>query len=200
MPRTRKVLQFRVTLQDIEPAIWRLIQVPETYSFWDLHVAIQDAMGWLDYHLHSFRITDPIDGSEVEIGIPDYEGIADQEYLPGWEIPLAKCFLSPGDEALYEYDFGDGWEHTVVLEAVVDRISRKRYPVCVAGARACPPEDCGGVPGYERLLEIMQDPNHQEYKEMLEWLGRRFEPEVFSPEKVKFDNPEKRWNAAFAAD
>lgn len=200
MPRTRKVLQFRVTLQGIEPAIWRVIQVPVSYSFWDLHVAIQDAMGWLDYHLHSFRIDDPIDGSEALIGIPDYEGYGDQEYLPGWEIPVSKYFASPGDEALYEYDFGDGWEHTVVLQAIVDRVSRKRYPVCVAGARACPPEDCGGVPGYEDLLEIVRDPEHEEYEETLQWLGGRFEPEVFSPEKVKFENPRKRWHIAFTDD
>jgi len=136
MPQRKKVLQFRVTLLGIEPAIWRVIQVPATYSFWDLHVAIQDAMGWLDYHLHYFHITDPIDGSEVEIGIPDNEGFADQEYLPGWEIPVSKYIVSPGDETLYAYDFGDAWEHTVVLEAIVDRVSRKRYPVCVAGGRA----------------------------------------------------------------
>jgi hypothetical protein len=198
---TKQVLQFRVVLREIEPPIWRRIQVPATYSFWDLHVALQDSMGWLDCHLHAFHIGDPESGSSIEIGIPDDDGFEDQEpCLPGWEVPIGDFFVKPGDRALYAYDFGDGWEHSVVLEAIAERVPRKRYPVCIAGERACPPEDCGGVPGYEELLQVIQDPSRDDHEEMLRWLGRRFEPDVFTPSKVKFDNPAKRWNMAFASE
>ncbi len=141
-----RVYQFKVSLLEITPPIWRTIQVPETYSFWDLHVALQDAMGWLDYHLHLFRMTKPGTGEVAQIGIPDddpFEG--DEPILPGWEVPLAPYFPHAGVMARYDYDFGDGWEHEVTLEAIVPRQKGKKCPLCLGGARACPPEDCGGV-------------------------------------------------------
>ena len=198
MATTKKVLQFRVSLQGIEPPIWRRIQVPSAYSFWDLHVAIQDSMGWLDCHLHSFHIADPHSESEIEIGIPDEDELSEEPCLPGWDVPVSQYFRSPGDRALYAYDFGDGWEHTLVLEAIVDRVPRRRYPVCLAGERACPPEDCGGALGYDDLLRIIQDPSDDRHEEMLQWLGKRHDPEVFAPDEVRFDNPRERWDMAFA--
>ena len=192
------VYQFKVTLKDIEPAIWRRITVPGNYSFWDLHVAIQDAMGWLDYHLHLFRIVNPETEEIHEIGIPDDEPIDDDlESLPGWEIPIVGYFLKPGDQADYEYDFGDGWEHEVVLEGIFLREPKIKYPKCVDGARACPPEDCGGVHGYSEMLKIVRNPSHKEHKSMMEWLGKKYDPKAFDPKKVKFDNPKKRWRIAF---
>jgi len=193
-----EIYQFRISLLEIAPAIWRTIQVPGTYSFWDLHVAIQDSMGWLDYHLHLFRLTKPGADAVVQIGIPDddaFEG--DEPILPGWAIPIAGYFTRPGAAARYEYDFGDSWEHEVTLEAIVPRQTKKRYPACLAGERRCPPEDCGGVRGYEDLMAVMHDPSHEEYESTLRWLGGRFEPERFDPGKVKFDNPRKRWELAF---
>ena len=188
-------------MQEIEPPIWRRIQVPSDYTFWDLHVAIQDSMGWLDCHLHCFHIADSQSGAVVEIGIPDQDLFDDQEpCLPGWEVPVSAYLVSPGDSALYAYDFGDGWEHTVTLEAIVDRTPRKRYPACIAGERACPPEDCGGIPGYENLLRVIRDPSDEEHEETLQWLGRRFEPDVFVASTVKFDNPQKRRRTAFAGE
>jgi hypothetical protein len=178
--------------------IWRTLQIPETYSFWDLHVALQDAMGWLDYHLHFFRVSKPGTGETVQIGIPDddaFEG--DEPILPGWGIPVATYFPQCGAAAQYEYDFGDGWEHEVILEAMSPRQRGKRYPLCLGGARSCPPEDCGGVGGYENLLAVLRDPTHDEYESTLQWVGRRFDPEYFDPKRVKFDDPGRRWELAF---
>jgi len=193
------VYQFKVRLGGVEPPIWRRIQVPETYSFWDLHVALQDSMGWLDYHLHLFRVTKPVTGEVAQVGIPDddaFEG--DEATLPGWEIPITSYFPSPGIVAHYDYDFGDGWEHELTLEAILPRQAGKKYPLCLSGARACPPEDCGGVGGYEDLLAVIQSPSHEEYETTLEWLGGRFDPEKFDPKRVKFDDPARRYDLAFA--
>jgi len=193
-----QVYQFKVTLLDSEPPIWRRIQVPAAYTFWELHVAIQDAMGWQDYHLHMFRIEDPRKGEVVEIGIPDEERFEDDSpHIPGWEVPISDYFLDRGSRADYLYDFGDGWEHHVVLEDIVTRVAKSKYPKCVAGARACPPEDCGGIGGYENLLRVIRDPSDEEYASMMEWLGGNYEPDAFDPRKVRFDNPKKRWATAF---
>lgn len=195
---TPRVYQFKLVLVGVEPPIWRRIQVPETYSFWDLHVALQDAMGWLDYHLHVFRVARPGAGEVEQIGIPDddpFEG--DKPTLPGWEVPITRHFVRTGTAVPYEYDFGDGWEHELTLEAILPRRAGQKYPVCVDGARACPPEDCGGVYGYETLLTVIQDPGHEEHESTLEWLGGRFDPDRFDPERVKFDDPARRYRLAF---
>lgn len=193
------VYQFKVTLKGIEPEVWRRIVVPAGYSFWDLHVAIQDAMGWLDSHLHAFRVRNPDTAAEGVIGIPGDDGFEDDEvFLPGWRVPIVDYFREPGDRADYEYDFGDGWEHDIVLEQVAARAPKTKYPICLDGARACPPEDCGGVPGYEDMLEVLGDPDHEEHESMLEWVGRRYDPAAFDPKEVRFDDPKKRWRMAFA--
>jgi Plasmid pRiA4b ORF-3-like protein len=197
---TAQVYQFKLALVGIGPPIWRRIQVPDTYSFWDLHVALQDSMGWLDYHLHVFRVPGPGAGEFEQIGIPDddpFEG--DKPTLPGWEIPITRYFSRPGTTVPYEYDFGDGWEHELTLEAILPRQAGQKYPICVDGARACPPEDCGGVHGYENLLTVIQDRTHEEYERMLEWLGGRYDPDRFDPKRVKFDDPARRYNLAFEA-
>jgi len=197
------VCQFRVELTEIEPLIWRRIQVPATYSFWDLHVAIQDSMGWLDYHLHVFRLRLPRRKKVMGIGIPDDEGVGEVT-LPGWEIPITEYFTEPGKSALYEYDFGDGWGHRVLLEGILLKETGVRYPKCIAGERACPPEDCGGVPGYYRLLEAIGNPNHPEYQETVAWLKGHaknyypYDPNGFDPEQINFWDPKKRWRMAFS--
>jgi hypothetical protein len=200
MTATPQVYQFKVVLIGVEPPIWRRIQVPETYSFWDLHVALQDAMGWLDYHLHVFRVIRPGAGDVEQIGIPDDDPFdGDKPTLPGWEVPITRHFSGPGTTVPYEYDFGDGWEHELTLEAILPRQAGQRYPLCVDGARACPPEDCGGVYGYENVLTVIQDSTHEEHESMLEWLGGRFDPERFDPKRVKFDDPARRYKIAFEA-
>ena len=195
-----KVFQFKIILNDITPLVWRLIEVPEKYSFWDLHVAIQDAMGWEDYHLHSFDMADPVTGKKVTIGIPSEDFYDEIPTLPGWEVNIKDYFNEQGVSAEYLYDFGDGWEHTVRLEDIVHREKGMRYPRCVAGERHCPPEDCGGVGGYENFLEVIRDPEDEDHEAMLEWIGGSFDPESFDARKVKFDNPDKRWDVAFGGE
>ncbi len=193
--------QFRVTLKRIDPPVWRRIVVPASYSFWDLHVGIQDSMGWLDCHLHAFRVRNPNTGEADEIGIPDDEALDDEvQVLPGWDIPLVAYFQEPGDRAEYEYDFGDGWEHDVLLEQVTSRVPGGKYPVCIEGARKCPPEDCGGTHGYEEMLKVLRDPSHEEYESTLQWVGGRYDPDAFDPKRVRFDSPRKRWKIAFEGE
>ena len=192
----KKVYQFKISLKGIQPAIWRQIQVSENYSFWDLHVAIQDVMGWLDYHLHLFRITEPTSNETHEIGIPDeYE----LNFLPSWELAISDYFALENNSAEYEYDFGDSWQHEVILEKILSKEIDSKYPKCIAGERACPPEDCGGIGGYQEFLETIFDPN-QERETMLEWVGGSFDPETFNPRQVSFDDPDERWKKAFATD
>ncbi len=197
MRKFGKVFQFRVELKDVTPPIWRRIQVPSTYSFWDLHVAIQDAMGWLDYHLHAFRIVNPATGTGETIGIPDEDFPDEIPTLPGWEVSIAEYFSPENSRADYEYDFGDDWMHEVALEATAPREGTGQYPRCLDGRRACPPEDCGGPRGYADLLRVLRDPTDDEHERMLTWVGGSFDPARFDPKKVKFEDPRKRWRVAF---
>ena len=110
----KKVFQFKIRLRNIEPEIWRRIVVPANYSFWDLHVATQDSIGWLDSHFHAFRVKNPNNGVSEQIGIPNDEYLDDElVFLPGWKMPIAKYYQKPGDNASYEYDFRDDWEHEI---------------------------------------------------------------------------------------
>ncbi len=186
-----QVYQFKVTLRGIRPPIWRRIQVPETYTFWDLHVAIQDAMGWMDYHAHEFIVPDPRGGERVRIGVPDPE-YGFQTVLPEEKQRISDWFQAEGDPSLYVYDFGDDWEHKVKLEKIVPREEGEDYPRCAGGKCACPPEDCGGPWGYRHMLEVLADPGHEEYEEMMEWLAGGFEPELFHPGGVVFMDPDVR--------
>ncbi|UCE73206.1 MAG: plasmid pRiA4b ORF-3 family protein [Methanomassiliicoccales archaeon] len=193
--KLNQVYQFKITLRGIRPPIWRRIHVPETYTFWDLHVAIQDAMGWSDYHLHEFGIESPKNRIKMRIGIPD--GDFDDEVLPGWKKQIADYFTQENRTADYIYDFGDGWEHVIELEKIFPRKKNTNYPVCIKGKRVCPPEDCGGVWGYAELLEAIRDPKHEEHESMLEWVGEEFDPEHFDVKEVRFDDPDKRRKIAF---
>ena len=196
------IYQFKVTLQEIEPTIWRRLQVPAKYSFWDLHVAIQDAMGWLDYHLHEFRLRKLHGRKQIEIGIPDEES-GDDEVLPGWKIPIRDYFKEPGQTALYIYDFGDDWKHDLVFEGILLKEKDVTYPCCMSGERACPPENCGSIPGYYRVVDILKDPKDAEYQETIQWLKGHaknndpYDPDAFDPGQVYFDNPKQRWRLAF---
>ena len=124
-----KVYQFKISLKGIKPPIWRRIQIPETYNFWNFHVAIQDAMGWFDCHLHHFEVINPRTQVPEEIGIPDEDGWGDIEIIPGRSRKISKYFTGSQKKAKYLYDYGDCWEHTVQLERIVDRISAFDYPI-----------------------------------------------------------------------
>ena len=179
--RFASVYQFRITLEGITPPIWRRIQVPESYTFWDPHVAIQDAMGWKDYHLHKFTIINPSTGAKENIGIPN-EGV---EVLPEWRQKISKWSSMKNKLAKYIYDFGDSWRHTVELEKILPRENSIDYPRWIDGKRACPPEDCGGKWGYEEICR-----GESEYDD-------DFDPEYFDVKEVKFDNPDERWKKTF---
>ena len=199
--RQRDLLRIRVELTGILPPVWREILIPAEYSFWDLHVAIQDSMGWLDYHLHEFRFHDSGRKSTPPIGIPSDELWEDlPEVQPGWEILVIEHFCQPGDQAEYEYDFGDGWIHAIKLVSIEPRKEGAHYPQCVGGERACPPEDCGGVHGYQALLETLLNPAHPEYESMSRWIPKGWGPEVFSIDRVRFDDPRRRWEQAFLSE
>ena len=177
------VYQFKITLKDTNPPVWRRIQAPANYTFWDLHVAVQDAMGWSDYHLHEFTLKNPSTGLDSDIGIPDEEGDFEDNMLAGWKLKISEWFSLENNKADYMYDFGDGWEHEIILEKILPREKGVKYPRCIDGKRACPPEDCGSYPGYEDICSGKHE-FQEEYKD--------FNPEYFDPEEVDFDDPRKR--------
>jgi len=195
---SQSAFQFKITLSGTRPPIWRRIQVPIDFTFWDLHVAIQDSMGWSDSHLHEFESKHSKTGSRVRIGMPDDDPFAWGEVtLPEREIAIAEYFSQTALKVKYLYDFGDGWEHTIKLERTIPREVALDYPRCIGGKRACPPEDCGGPYGYQSLLEIIGDPEHHDYEQMMDWIGGTFDAEHFDPVEINFLDPEQRWMSVF---
>jgi len=191
------IFQFKITLQETEPVIWRRIQISDAYSFWDLHVAIQDSMGWLDYHLHNFEIIDPLTKKKQLMGIPDDEGFDCEKTLSGCEYRI-KDYIAANNKMLYLYDYGDNWLHLIEYEGLYIKEVGRKYPICLAGKQACPPEDVGSISGYYNFLDAIKDPSHEDHGAMLEWMGEKiYDPEDFNPEKVKFYNPKARWEHAF---
>ena len=196
--RRRDVLRFRVELMGIGPPIWRELLVPARFTFWELHVAIQDAMGWWDYHLHEFHLAMEGERPPVVFGIPlDTDFEESYEVRAGWEYAVVDFVAEPGAVMRYDYDFGDGWNHSVRLLAVEARETGQKYPRCTAGERACPPEDCGGTDGYFDLVHALLDPSHPDHQQMNDWIPRGWTPEMFNPTAVHFDNPRVRWKRAF---
>ena len=190
------VHQFKVVLDDVSPPIWRRIQLPSEATFWDLHCAINDAMGWEDAHLHEFNIGGKRNPQRIGIPMEDDMPVGDDPGRADWDVPITTCFGKPGATGRYLYDFGDGWSHTVTLEAILSREPKVKYPRCLDGARACPPEDCGGPPGYEQLCVAFADPDaaDEDSAELLDWFGDH-DPEAFNPAKVKFHSAAKRLKA-----
>jgi hypothetical protein len=181
----------------VQPVVWRRILVPGSYSFWDLHVAVQDSMGWKDCHLHESEVAASPGEPHLLIGIPLDEPSSGPALVPGWEVAIETVFRGMARVASYRYDFGDDWTHAVVFEQFARAKPGSRLPVCLDGAGACPPEDCGGPHGYQHLLEALADPKDPEHDDMVEWAGGGFDPHAFTPSKVKFDDPKDRWKQAF---
>ncbi|HAF50353.1 MAG TPA: hypothetical protein DCL04_04490 [Synergistaceae bacterium] len=187
------VYQFKITLKGSKPPIWRRIQVPETYTFWDLHVAIQNAMRWGGGHLHAFEMRHPVTGERMTIKtIYEDDLFLGREVISEHAQKIANWFSMENRVANYIYDFGDGWEHRIELEKILPRDENIEYPICIAGKRACPPEDCGGIWGYGEFLEAIRNPEHERHEELLEWVGGEFDPERFDPKNVYFEDPEER--------
>lgn len=172
-----KTLQLKVTLSGIRPPIWRRLVVAGDATLAELHVVLQVAMGWEDEHLHCFRIGDVRYGPEADGELDDVdEG----------SVVVAEV-LGAEKRGTYEYDFGDSWEHQLLVEKTDPPVEVADVATCTAGRRACPPEDCGGIWGYANLLEALADPTHEDHEELLEWLGEDFEPEAFDVAAVNAD-------------
>jgi hypothetical protein len=162
--------EIKVELKEIEPPIWRILRVPPRTSLLRLHRILQKAMGWTNSHLHLFYV----DGKPY--GEPSAEW--DFEVLDSGKMTLEKIFFPGRTSFIYEYDLGDGWRHEITLLGSVEGEAEGK-PGCTAGARACPPEDCGGSPGYYELLIALSDPDHEEHDTMLEWVGGNYDPNAF---------------------
>jgi len=179
-----EIYPLKITLARIEPPIWRRVQVTDC-TLADLHDVIQAAMGWQDAHLHVFKVGDQ------EFGLPeqwqDAGGWDDSEVADSGEIKLSTLRAQGVKKFKYEYDMGDGWEHTIQFEKPVPPEAGAVYPRCVDGSRACPPEDCGGPWGYLDLLAAVANPRNADHAEMLEWLGGDFDPEEFDLKAVNKD-------------
>jgi len=176
IPASRRLYQFKISLKNIQPPIWRRILVKDC-SLDKLHEHIQTTMGWTNSHLHQFTI----DG--MLYGDPDLlcEGWQD-ETPPVNSLDTKVSTIIPKDGKQfrfeYEYDFGDGWQHEVLFEGCLCAETESRYPICIEGQRACPPEDVGGIYGYQEYLEAMADPEHEEHESFMKWRGP-FDSEEF---------------------
>jgi hypothetical protein len=165
-----QIWAIKLSLREIKPEIWRRIEVASTITLADLHQVIQAAMGWMDSHLHDFDLGDVRYGmvqDDFDDGMADETGVR------------LDTVCQPGARFIYNYDFGDGWEHLVVIEKAVAIEPGTRYPRCTAGRNSCPPEDCGGPWGYADMLKTLAGKRNAERAELIEWLGGEFDPRDF---------------------
>src|SRR5262245_19266665 len=167
------IYQLKVTLNDVKPAIWRQLRVPDQMTLRELHSVLQVAMGWENAHMHQFTVGGQTYG-EPDPMVSDTK--ADSKATLG-------SVVDKGEGFVYTYDFGDSWEHEVVVEDVHDDDGGPLLQ-CIDGKRACPPEDCGGPWGYGDLLSILENPKHKEHEERREWLGGEYDPDRFDKDQV----------------
>ena len=179
LAKTDRLFQFKITLLDIKPAIWRRIQVPDC-TLVDLHEYIQAAFGWENYHLHQFEI----DGVQYSQPAPDGDDFG-MEFEDETDVLLSKLLPKSARKCrwIYEYDFGDGWRHEILFEGFPPSDPKAKTPICLEGERACPPEDCGGPPGYADYLAAIANPRHEQHEDLLAWRGP-FDSEAFDAKKA----------------
>jgi hypothetical protein len=163
------VYQLKITLTHSRPPIWRRVEVPDC-TLAELHEIIQACMPWENYHLWSFEAAGDRYGPEVD---------RELDFQDASTVRLARLVEAGVQKLRYTYDFGDDWQHQVQVEKILPAEPEVHYPRCTAGKRACPPEDCGGIWGYDELLAVLADPNHEEHQERLEWVGGPFDAEAF---------------------
>ena len=174
-----EICQLKVTLLGTSPPIWRRLLVPADLTLAQLHNVLQAAMGWDDRHMHEFSV------GERRFGQPDPDDqLMGAPRVENERTARLSALLGTGSKAIYTYDFGDSWEHSIVLEKRLPVDPNATYPICTDGQLACPPEDCGGIPGFYDLVEALGDPQHEQHEEMLEWIGKGFDPQAFSVDKV----------------
>lgn len=176
--KSKMIYQFKITLVDSQPPIWRRIQIADC-TLDKLHEHIQTAMGWTNSHLHRFEI------SEKRFGDPELleDDFEDLEIEDSTSTLLSDVLPADGKrfQFTYEYDFGDYWQHEILFEGCLESVKGTKLPICLEGERACPPENCGGVEGYEHLLDVLSDPKHEEHSDTKEWVGGKFDPNQFDP-------------------
>ena len=180
------IYQIKITLKGSKPPVWRRLLMSSETTLAQLHDIIQTAMGWYDSHLHMFSI------HNEHYSIPyDEDHLLELDAQDGRRIKLSQLITAEGEKFTYEYDFGDGWEHIILIERILpplDRIiplnAKQTFPVCLQGKRACPPEDVGGIWGYQTFLEAIKDPEHPEHDEYQEWIGGDFDPDAFDLDAI----------------
>ena len=177
--KTEKIFQIHVLLQYSRPRIWRRVLISSETLLSDLHKILQTVMGWSNTHLHQFIKDD------LHYSIPYEFDLFDFDDINYTGMKVKELLLKEGDKIIYEYDFGDGWEHEVRLEKILHPDISLKYPICIKGKRACPPENCGGIWGYENILEILKDKQREEYNVIVEWLGDdKFDAEYFNLDEI----------------
>ena len=178
--RPSGIYQLKITLVGSKPPIWRRVQVPASIKLSRLHDVIQIVMGWTNSHLHQFF------AGNICYSIPD----PDDYDFPGQERrderKFTLCEAAPNEKArlLYEYDFGDGWEHDLLVEKILPASADALSAICIGGKNACPPDDCGGILGYYHMLDVLKSPEHPEYDQYNDWLDEGFKPSYFDLEKT----------------
>jgi Plasmid pRiA4b ORF-3-like protein len=174
-----EIYQLKVTLLGTSPPIWRRLMAPADLTLAQLHDVLQAAMGWEDGHMHEFSI------GQRRFGRPDPEDrLMGMPSVENERAVRLSILGRVGAKAIYTYDFGDSWEHGIVLEKRLSADPNTAYPVCTGGQLACPPEDCGGIGGFYDLLDAIGDPTHDHYEELRDWVGDDYDPEAFSIDDV----------------
>ena len=182
---------LKVVLHETKPLIWRRLQVPGNATLGWLHAALQVAMGWTNSHLHVFRVGEML-YSDLRDNFREYEDCP--EILDEYKATLQQVAPLQKDVIIYEYDFGDSWHHQITVEKIPGADSdASNVAQCLGGARACPPEDCGGTWGYDNLLKILQNPRHEEHESMKEWLGHALDPGALDVKKVNTYLQKLKW-------
>ncbi len=175
--------QIKTSLDGVKPLIWRRIIVNSDTSLEDFHKIIQTTMGWSNSHLHQFIKENTFYLKDDDLD-DDFGFMGKNKQVDYSDVKISDLLIKEKDKIKYEYDFGDAWEHSILLEKIKENSVKIAHPKCLKGKRACPIEDCGGVWGYANLIEIMNNTKHPEYKEMADWIGDIFEPEEFDIEIV----------------
>ena len=185
------ILQLKITLKHIKPPIWRRVEVADDITFYELHHVIQIVMGWWNAHLFEFQV----DGYRIGITDDDWDT---EDTLEAKEVKVSRLLDKEKMKFGYLYDFGDNWEHEIIVEKISAQKKNKNYPSCMKGKRNCPPEDVGGFPGYMHMLEVISNRKNPEREDMLEWLGEEYDPEYFDLEEtngeLQFIIKTKKWN------
>ena len=185
-------LQIRLALTGVAPPIWRRLLIPSHIHLGQLHDVIQCAMGWTDSHLHEFEIG----GRRYGLPMPEFDEPGNRVYQER-KAKLDDLAGRVGDRFTYTYDFGDNWQHEIVVEEILPGHSERPTAECITGERRCPPEDIGGVYSYAGFLVAIADPSHEDHERYLEWVGGDFDPEEIDVEKVNIylQNLTRRWRA-----